>query len=174
MATIVVYKSQSKVGSSGKSVNKRVREREHNFMKYWRVVRYWAKRKYNISTEDIEVILYLYDIDLFTRKQYTQFEGLLAWDKKRFNRFLEAGTVVEWRPSDNKRQAKLYCLSVGAKRMCSSIYKKLLLEERIPETPKKNPIFKGSNYADKVYRTAIRTMNEARDQKIKDEREAKM
>ena len=31
-----------------------------NYMKYWRVIRYWAKAKYNVGTPDIEMLLFLY------------------------------------------------------------------------------------------------------------------
>ena len=61
-----------------------------------------------------------------------------------------------------KKQAKMYELSVKSKRICNSIYKKLSQEEHIPENPHNNPIFKGSGYADKMYRKLIKKMNNER------------
>lgn len=167
---VVVYKAKHNT----KQITKQARARDYNFLKYWRVVRYWAKRKYEISEPDLEIILYLYDIDLFTRGQFRKFEGLLSWDKTRFNQLRDKGYIVQWREDKTRRQAKLYTLSVSAKRMVATIYKKLLQEEHIPENRHNNPIFSGSDYTDKVYRAAIRRMNKEREARIRAEREANL
>ena len=167
---VVVYKAKRNT----KQITKQARVRDYNFLKYWRVVRYWAKRKYEISEPDLEIILYLYDIDLFTRGQFRKFEGLLSWDKTRFNQLRDKGYIVQWREDKTRRQAKLYTLSVSAKRMVATIYKKLLQEEHIPENRHNNPIFSGSDYTDKVYRAAIRRMNKEREARIRAEREANL
>jgi hypothetical protein len=164
---VVVYKSKS----SKKQIAKQARARDYNFLKYWRIVRYWAKRKYEITDTDLEIILYLYDIDLFTRGQFRNFESLLSWDKTRFNELHEKGHIVQWREDKTRRQAKLYTLSVSAKRICATVYKKLLQEEHIPENRHNNPVFTGSDYTDKIYRAAIRRMNKEREARIKAERE---
>jgi hypothetical protein len=168
MAKVVVYTPK---GEDKKRLIKQVRLKEYNFLKYWRVVRYWARRKYDITDTDLEVLLYLYDIDLFTRSQFRDFEGLLSWDKTRFNKLIDKGYIVEWREKNTRRQAKLYALSVSARRMCTTVYKKLLQEEHIPENRHNNPIFSGDSYADKVYRTAIRKMNKEREERLRKERE---
>ena len=43
------------------TVTKKYHEVEYNFLKYWRVVRYWVKKKYGLSQGELEVLLYLYD-----------------------------------------------------------------------------------------------------------------
>lgn len=164
---VVLYKQ-----TTGKKIERRVREHNHNFLKYWRIVRYWAKRKYEISNNDLEVILYLYDVELFTHAQFLEFTGLLNWDRERFSYFLDKGYIVQWRKIHG--QARLYTLSIGAKRICSSVYKKLTQEEKIPENKVNNPIFRGDAYMDKVYRTAIRRMNRERDRKEKEERDREL
>lgn len=148
--------------------------REHNFLKYWRIVRYWAKRRYDITDIELEVLLYLYDIPLFTISQFKEFEGILNWDKKRMQHFVRKGYITEWRGSRPSKEAKLFTLTQKAKLICSSIYKKLLQEERIPETAQNNPIFVGKDYMDKVYRTAIKRMNKARDERIRKAKEAEL
>lgn len=132
-----------------------------NFMKYWRIVKYWAKRKYDISESELEVLLFLYDEGLFTRRQFRNFTSLLSWDKDRLNKFIQRGYVILWREHKGyKQRAKLFTLSVTAKRICNSIYKKLLQIEKIPENSINNPIFKGNNSTDKIYRRLIKQMNE--------------
>lgn len=158
MPTINIIKRKGRV------LVKDVPAKKHNHLKYWRVVRYWAKRKYNISMEELEMLLYLYDIPLFSRKEFKQFEGLLAWDKTRLNYFISKGWIIVWREHKGySKESKLYELSTSAKRICSSVYKKLTQEEHIPENPQNNPVFKGKNYADKMYRQVIKQMNKKRD-----------
>ena len=168
MPKVVVYKPKR---DDDKEIVKAAKLKEHDFLKYWRVVRYWAKRKYGITNEDLEILLYLYNIDLFTRGQFRKFEGILSWDRNRFNYLQEKGYIVTWREKNNPRQAKLYTLSVSAKRIVNTVYKKLLQEEPIPENKQNNPIFKGENYMDKVYRKAIKAMNMERERKLREERE---
>ena len=52
------------------------REKKHNFLKNWRIVRYYIKRKYDLSSTELEVLLYLYDSDLFTKKEFVAYVRL--------------------------------------------------------------------------------------------------
>ena len=165
MASIKIY-NRPEGDKTKKVLTKHVRPKQHNFLKYWRVVRYWAQRKYGLSNYEIEMLLYLYDKPLFTRKDFLQFEGLLAWDKTRFKELQNNGMIVVWREHKGySRQAKMYELSNLSKRICASIYKKLTQEEHISELPQNNPVFKGNNYADKMYRKLMKQMNAERDSK---------
>ena len=98
-------------------------------------------------------------------------EGIYDWDRNRLSHLIRKGYVVTWREKEMRTQAKLYTLSVGAKRICSSVYKKLLQEEHIPENKRNNPIYRGDSYMDKVYRKAIERMNMAREARLRKERE---
>jgi len=165
MPEIRVY-TRPKSDANNNTIKKFTSEKEHNFLKYWRVVRYWAHRKYELSTEQIEMLLYLYDQPLFSRKDFQNFEGLLSWDKTRLKEFVDKGLIIVWREHVGyKKQAKMYELSVKSKRICNSIYKKLTQEEHISETPHHNPVFKGNGYADKMYRKLMKQMNANRDKK---------
>lgn len=171
MPKVVVYTPKT---NDDKEIVKTTRPRKYTFLKYWRIVRYWAKRKYDITQEDLEILLYLYDEELFTRGQFRKFEGILSWDRNRFNHLQSKGYIVVWRKKNNPRQAKLYTLSQSARRIVTTLYKKLLQEEHIPENKNNNPIFKGDNYMDKVYRKAIQRMNMARERKIREEKEREL
>lgn len=176
MPLVKIYNSDAQT-KDRKPVTRIYRNKPYSFMRWWRVVRYWAKRNYGLTNEDIEIILHLYDRDLFTRQEFRNFEGLLAWDKLRWNRMLSDGLIVQWR--DNKRfrrQAKLYTLSVRAKRICHSIYMKLIGEENISESRQNNKIFikTQATYTDKVYRRAILAMNKERDRQKKEEEANKL
>lgn len=162
MPKITVYRRRPSQADT--ELTKLTRERKHNFLKYWRIVRYWARRKYGLTDSELELLLYLYDIDLFSRKDFQKFEGVLEWDKKRLADFIEKGYIGVWRDHVGySKQAKMYELTVKAKRICSSIYKKLTQEEHIPETGRNNPIFRGQAYADIMYRKLIKKMNSERE-----------
>tara|TARA_R110000751_G_scaffold5675_5_gene25594 strand:- start:2224 stop:2697 length:474 start_codon:yes stop_codon:yes gene_type:complete len=132
----------------------------HDYLKYWRVIRYFVKRKYGLSQSDLDVILFLYREDRFSKDKFVEFDRLLSWDKDRFKRLRKEEWITVFRKRMGKRKA-LYELSYKGKRVANSIYKKLSGEE-IPETRNSNPMYaKNVGFADKVYRNMITEMNAA-------------
>jgi hypothetical protein len=104
------------------------------------------------------MLLFLYSESYFGKDKFQEFAQLVAWDKVRFNRLLKEGWIENLRGSRRNIKA-IYCLSFKAKRMITSIYKKLNGEE-IPMNGENNPMFrKNVSYTDKVYRNMIKTMN---------------
>jgi len=130
----------------------------HDYMKYWRVIRYWAKAKYKVGTPDIDMLLFLYSEQIFNKTKFKEFEECMSWDEPRFHRLLKEDYITVWRKRQGK-ETTLYCLSYKGKRMINTIYKKLNGEE-IGETPQANPLFRhDASYIDKVYRNMIVEMN---------------
>jgi len=131
---------------------------KHNYLKFWRVIRYWAKAKYKIGTPDIDMILFLYSEEYFNKTKFNEFNQLMSWDVKRFDLLLRDGWIIVWRKGYGKNTT-LYELSYKGKRVANTIYKKLSGEE-IAESPNINPLFrKDATYMDKVYRNSIKEMN---------------
>jgi len=152
-----------------KSFKRQPRQREHNFLKYWRVVKYYIKRKYEISSMELDMLLYLYDLPYFKKEDFNYYGNTMSWDKKRFFEMVNKGLIKEWRPGGEKyARAKLWELSHKGKTICSLTYKKLNKEEPISEEPRSNPIFKKQNYMDKVYRNIIQGMNRTKSRSDKD------
>lgn len=140
-----------------------------NFLKYWKVVRYWAMKKYGISQKDLETILYFYDEGVFTRKEFRLITAMFKWEKNHLRRLVDEGYVTLWR--DNEKwvnKARLYTLSYKAKRICSSVYKKLLQEEKIPENKHNNPIYMRKEFTTVRYRRVIELMNRKRDERLQE------
>lgn len=134
---------------------------KHDWLKYFRVVRYWAKEAYGLAYPDLEMMLFLYSEDLFSRDDFEKYEMIMSWDVVRFQRLLSDGWIRKWRPSSNKQKA-LYTLSYKGKKFVNSFYKKLSGEEFITQNPTLNPIFKKSaSPRDKIYRSMIEEMNNA-------------
>jgi|TARA_R110002153_G_scaffold145473_2_gene296747 hypothetical protein len=130
----------------------------NDYLKYWRVIRYFVKAKYGLSTADLEMLLFLYSEKYFSKDKFREFDELLSWNVNRFDRLRRDEWIVVFRKHHGKRKA-LYEVSYKARRMISSIYKKLSGEE-IPTSMSANPLFKRDvSYMDKVYRNMIKEMN---------------
>ena len=130
----------------------------HNYLKYWRVIRYWVKAKYKLSTPEIDMILFLYSEEYFNKTKFKEFEELMSWDVKRFDTLLRDGWTHVWRKGYGKHTT-LYELSYKGKRLANTIYRKLHGEE-IAESPSINPLFRAdASYMDKVYRNSIKELN---------------
>jgi|TARA_R100001463_G_scaffold21217_1_gene51182 hypothetical protein len=134
------------------------RKPSHDYLKYWRTIRYWVKAKYGLSTPDIEMMLFLYSENMFTKSKFKRYEQIMSWDINRFDRLLRDDWIHVWRKRKGK-EATLYELTYKSKRIITLIYKKLNGEE-VAETAHANPLFKdNANYMDKVYRQSIVEMN---------------
>jgi hypothetical protein len=131
----------------------------HDYMKYWRVIRYWAKAKYEIGTPAIDMLFFLYSEQIFNKSKFKEFEECMSWDESRFHELLKSGWIHVWRKRKGK-ETTLYELSYKGKRLINTIYKKLNGEE-IGESAKANPLFRhDATYMDKVYRNMIVEMNQ--------------
>jgi hypothetical protein len=131
---------------------------DHDFLKYWRVIRYWVKAKYGLGTPDLEMLLFLYSEQIFNKTQFKEYEEIMSWDINRFNKLLKEEWIHVWRKRQGK-QTTLYELTYKSKRIINTIYKKVNGEE-IAETATANPLFKNDvSYMDKVYRNMIKEMN---------------
>jgi hypothetical protein len=140
------------------------RQPTFDYLKYFRVVRYWIKRTHGVSLADLEMLLFLYSERLFKRSDFNDYEEIFSWDTTRFEKLLRDGWISKWRKQSGA-QVALYEVSYKGKRLIVSLYKKLAGEEPISESPQRNPIFKNSSpYTDKVYRRAIKRMNKATEQ----------
>ena len=129
-----------------------------DYIKYWRVIRQFIKYKYGLTQADLDMLLFLYTEDYFSKDKFQEFNELLSWDVTRFDRLRRDKWIEVFRKHMGKRKA-LYTLSYKTKRMIDSLYKKLNGEE-IPTSPSKNPMFKRNvKYSDKVYRNFIKEMN---------------
>lgn len=126
-----------------------------NYMKYYRVVKYWARDKYGLSTAEIEMLFFLYAEGLFKRTDFTEYAQLCSWDIKRFNRLLRDGWIRVFR-SAQKGECALYEIAFKGKHMVKAMYK-ILNGGSISENTK---MFGGNDiFSDKIYRNYIKKIN---------------
>ena len=129
-----------------------------DYLKYWRVIRYFIKAKYGLNQADLDMLLFLNSEDIFSRDKFKEFDNILAWDVSRFERLRKDAWIEVFRNRMGNKKA-LYQVSYKTQRVINSIYKKLSGEE-IPSTQQGNPMFaRNVSYSDKIYRNMIIEMN---------------
>ena len=130
----------------------------YDYLKYYRVIRYFIKAKYGLSTTDLDMLLFLYSERYFSRQKFQEFNELLSWDVKRFERLVREGWIDLFR-AHYQNVKSIYQISLKGRRMIASMYKKLNGEE-IPVSQANNTMFaKNVKYSDKIYRNMIKEMN---------------
>ncbi len=130
-----------------------------DYLKYWRVIRYFIKAKYNITQAELDMLLFLRTERFFSKDRFKEFDELLSWNVNRFDKLKRDGWIEVFRKRAGKKKA-IYQLSYKSQRMLNSLYEKLQGEE-MPTHPSSNPMFKSNvSYSDKVYRNMIKEMNE--------------
>lgn len=131
---------------------------ENDYLKYWRVVKYYIKIKYGLTQAELEMLLFLKSEGYFSKDKFKEFDALISWNVNRFDKLRRDGWIEVFRRRDGKRKA-LYQLSMKSKRVVDLVYKKLNGEE-LPMSDRQNPIFKNNvPYSSKVYRNFIKKMN---------------
>jgi hypothetical protein len=137
---------------------------QDDYLKYWRVIRYYTLRKNNLKMAELETLIFLRSEKYFTKKKFDEFTQLYPWNSRRFDDLLSKGWIeVFSKPQTHPRKKKfqtIYQLSLKSKRVVKDVYDKINGQE-ISLDPQTNPLFrKNVKYSDKVYRNMIIKMNE--------------
>lgn len=131
-----------------------------DYLKYYRVARYWMKKRYGMSNNDLEVMLFLYSEGFFSKTKFKQYENIFGWEKIRFNRLVANKWISSWRKPSPGQHA-IYEVSLKGKRALQSFYKKLEGSEPYPTTKNRNPLLnpQTKSFTDKVYFMQMQTIN---------------
>ena len=132
--------------------------REMNLFKYYRLVRKWACKTYDIKDADLELLFYVDCKKHFTRNDFIEGVYTYSWDKARWERLRTGGWIDVW--SQRNRTTKkftVYTTSFKCKNLINRIYRILLAEEDLP-TSSRSKFYKNKTYTDKVYNKAIDDM----------------
>ena len=132
--------------------------REINLLKYYRLVRKWACKTYNMKDADLELLIYLDCKQFFTRNDFIDGVYTYSWDKHRWERLRRDGWIDVFKER-NRTTSKyaVYKVSTKCKYLITRIYRILLGEEDIP-TSTSSKFYKNKTYTDKVYNKAIDDM----------------
>ena len=74
----------------------------HDYLKYWRIIRYWAKKQYGFTVADLDIMFFLYSERLFTKTHFHKYGNIMSWDPTRFKSLIERGYIHIWRKKQGK------------------------------------------------------------------------
>jgi len=132
--------------------------KEIQLFKYYRLVRRWACKTYNLKDADLELLIYLDCKKRFTRNDFIEGVYSYSWDKHRWNRLRKNGWIDTWRHR-NRTSIKysIFKTSFKCQQLIMRIYRILLGEEDLP-TSERSTYYKNRTYTDKVMNKAIDDM----------------
>ena len=131
-----------------------------NLLKHYRIIRRWACKNNGLNNADLELLIYLDCINLFTIKDFKEGSYSYSWDKKRWSRLIKNEWVVVWRNRNRTTQKyNIYKVSFKGKQLINKIYKIMLGQEDIPTSERRNIIMRKNTYSNKVLRTSIDNVN---------------
>ena len=137
--------------------------REINLFKYYRLVRKWACKTYDILDADLELLIYLDCKEHFTRNDFIEGTYTFSWDKARWERLRADGWIDTWRYRNRTTiKYSVFKTSYKAKRLITRMYNIMLGEEDMPIT-EASKFYKNKTYTDKVYNKAIDDMIKDKD-----------
>jgi len=130
--------------------------KELNLLKHYRIIRKWVCKNYNIKEADLELLIYLEAIDLFTKDDFKKGTYSYSWDNRRWNRLLKEGWIKVWRERNRTTQKyHIYKVSTKCKQLISRMYRIMLGEEDMSLTR----ISKNQSYMHKVTTLAASIVN---------------
>ena len=107
--------------------------KDMNLLKHYRVIRRWACRNNNLNDADLELLIYLDCMDLFSKHDFKMGVYSYSWDNRRWNRLLKEGWITVWRHRNRKDiKYSIYKVSFKCKQLINRIYKVMLGQEDIP------------------------------------------
>lgn len=130
----------------------------NNYLKYWRVISYYFRKKYNLKVTELETLLFLKSEVYFRKTLLVKYSQITSWNNKDFNTLFEKGFIQLFRTGGPKKN--IYELSIKAKRMLTEMYEVLNgneLSVRGTNRFTKNNIL----HRDAEYLNMIKRMNES-------------
>ena len=137
--------------------------REIQLFKYYRLVRKWACKTYNLKDADLELLIYLDCKSRFTRNNFIDGSYTYSWDKNRWERLRKDGWIEVWRHRNRTTiKYSIYKTSFKCSQLISRIYRIMLGQEDLP-TSERSVFYENKSYTDKVYNKSIDDMIKDKD-----------
>ena len=130
--------------------------KELKLLKHYRIIRKWACKTCNLNDADLELLIYLDALDMFTKHDFIKGTYSYSWDNRRWNRLLKQGWIIVWRKRNHTTQKyHIYKVSYKCKQLISRMYRIMLGEENMPT----KVLDKNNKYSYKVMAKAIGLAN---------------
>lgn len=108
------------------------RNREYDFLTYYRVVEKWATENYKLTRGQFHLVLFLYKMTIFTRNQLANYHKTIGlYPQKTLAKFIEEGWITEWYGDQNKKYTQ-YVLTQKARMFCARVHRMCVGDEEIP------------------------------------------
>ena len=134
--------------------------KELNLLKHYRIIRKWACKNNNLTDAELELLIYLDCMDMFSKHDFEIGTYSYSWNNRRWNKLLQEGWIVVWRHNNRTTQKyNIYKVSFKCKQLINKIYKIILGYEDIPTSERRNIIMRKDTYTNKVLRTSIYNVN---------------
>lgn len=108
------------------------RERHDTYLKYHKLVMSMAKRKFELSSTELDLILFLYDEDIFTRTTIKTYSRIMNFNGRIVDHLVRRELIRKWF-EDPSRRYPLFELTRKAKYINKWIYDRLNGVEPISE-----------------------------------------
>jgi hypothetical protein len=132
--------------------------RQLQLLKYYRLIRKWACKTYNLKDADLELLIYLDCKNRFTRNEFIDGSYTMSWDKNRWERLRRNGWIEVWRHRNRTTiKYSIYKTSFKCSQLISRMYRIMLGQEDLP-TSESSVFYENVSYTDKVYNKAIDDM----------------
>ncbi len=135
--------------------------KELKLMKHYRIIRKWACKNNDLTDAELELLVYLDCIDLFTKKDFEAGVYTFSWNNRRWSKLLQNDWIKVWRHRNRTTQKyNIYTLSFKGKQLISRMYRIMLGYDDIPTSERRNKLIAGNSYTDKVMTKAIYNINQ--------------
>lgn len=133
--------------------------RDYDFLQYIRPVYRWALDNTDLTKGELEMLLYLYPMGVFTKTKFFEYQRIINIKQQlTFKQLQERGWIKVWRTKTRKESA-LYALTHKAKTLCDNMHKFLVGDKDLPVTPRNNETAKGKKRIDNYFMDVIKKMN---------------
>lgn len=153
----------NRVIHQNKGANKLVKRlytktRPDQMLKYWTPIKKYFLVRHKLTTEELELMLFLDSEEYFTKATFDEFNFLLRWDAERLEKLIYNKWIDVWRVRA-PNQKGLYRMSVKGRRLVTELYK-ALQGEPISEHRFTLKMFQaGATTRNKAYASYIKKIN---------------
>lgn len=114
---------------------------DYNVVQYFGIARYYIQKKYDLRIKELELLLFLYPIGFFTKRDYHTFPH--NYTTRTISHLMKKGLIEPVNEREKPQSDKqVYKLSRRSKNAVLYFYKYASGEEPIPENPMVNDFFK--------------------------------
>lgn len=136
----------------------RLTHADYNFLQYSRPIKMWAKTAFGLKDRELDVLLWLFPLNIFSRKEFLyELDKIGIRDYRIMDNLRKEGWVQNWK-KDGALQ--YYVLSHKANDLIKRIHRMYMFEEPIPMSERRNPLVANAKSKDKSLMEMFKAFNQ--------------